>query len=381
MSDYHETTARSILRKQKTTDSWFVSRVGMNLYRGCEHACAYCDGRAERYRVEGRFGQDVQVKTNAPELLRRELGRLRGRGMVFVGGGVSDAYQQAEQRYELTRRCLEVIEELGRPVHVLTKSALVERDLDLLEAIHQRAGAMVSFSFSSADPTTVELLEPGCAPVSERLRVLELCRRRGLPTGAMLMPIVPQLSDSEEQLEPLVRQVAEAGVSFALFGGMTLKPGRQQQHFLQLLARHHPRQAERIRALYPGHRWGHARGDYYTRLNALCRRLLVRYKVAPRVPLRLFQGKVERNVEVALVLSHIHYLLQLRGEQRTAYERVAHSLQRLDHELEDVVERGMLRHVPGVGQVTGRLIEQMVRSGQCGYYNSLMKEYTGVGSE
>ena len=119
MGNYHEKSARTILSKSKITDSWFVSKYGMNLYRGCEHACAYCDGRAEKYHVEGDFGRDIQVKQNAPDLLRKELGRLKERGMIFVGGGVCDAYQPAEQKYQLTRRCLEVILERGLPVQTL----------------------------------------------------------------------------------------------------------------------------------------------------------------------------------------------------------------------------------------------------------------------
>ncbi len=139
-----EIPARSLLRKQKRVDSWFLSRCGMNLYRGCGHDCAYCDGRAEKYAVEGEFGAEVEVKVNAVELLRRELGPAARRresapsGFVLLGGGVGDSYQPAEERYGLARRALELLLELGRPVHVLTKSALVERDLDLLARIHER---------------------------------------------------------------------------------------------------------------------------------------------------------------------------------------------------------------------------------------------------
>ena len=145
--------AKSLLRRQKRVDSWFLSRCGMNLYRGCGHDCAYCDGRAENYAVEGEFGAEVEVKVNAVELLRRELApapRRRGSapsGFVLLGGGVGDSYQPAEERYGLARRALELLLELGRPVHVLTKSALVERDLDLLARIHERSRAIVSMSF------------------------------------------------------------------------------------------------------------------------------------------------------------------------------------------------------------------------------------------
>ena len=104
-----EIHAKSILRKQKKVESWFVSRYGMNLYRGCTHNCAYCDGRAEKYNVDGEFGKDIAVKSNALEVLRRELDPSRKRkpmprGFMFVGGGVCDSYQPAEATYHLTRQ-------------------------------------------------------------------------------------------------------------------------------------------------------------------------------------------------------------------------------------------------------------------------------------
>lgn len=377
MARYTETRARGIVRKQKCLDSWFISRFGMNLYRGCEHACAYCDGRAEKYHVEGDFGRDIQVKQNAPDLLRKELGRLKERGMIFVGGGVCDAYQPAEQKYQLTRRCLEVILERGLPVHVLTKSALVERDLDLLERFHvDGAGAVVSVSFCSADQRVVDLFEPGCATVAERFRVLELARDRGIPTGIMLMPIIPLVSDSPESLEALVSRAREAGVQFILSGGMTLKGGRQQQHFMRVLRGRHPELAERYGAIYPGNKWGHASGDHYQRVDGLCQRLLSKHRIPPRIPHRLFAGKVRKNVEVAMILSHMHYLLKLQGKDRKSYEYAAFRLQGLSEDVADLVTFDLLRQVPGVGPAIERLVRELVETGQCAYYTKLMSEYT-----
>ena len=131
-----EIEAKSILRKHKKIDSWFVSRYGMNLYRGCIHNCTYCDGRAEKYQVQGEFGKQVAVKTNAIEILRRELDPSRKRkpmkrGFIGIGGGVGDSYQPIEEKYQLTRQTLQIIYDFNFPVFVLTKSTLVERDIDL----------------------------------------------------------------------------------------------------------------------------------------------------------------------------------------------------------------------------------------------------------
>ena len=137
-----EIQAKSILRKYKRIDSWFISRYGMNLYRGCVHNCLYCDGRAEKYQVEGEFGTEVRVKTNAPEILTRELDPARKRKplkrcFMMIGGGVGDSYQPPDVSYQLSRKILEIIERYGWPVHLLTKSTGVLRDLDVLRRIQQ----------------------------------------------------------------------------------------------------------------------------------------------------------------------------------------------------------------------------------------------------
>ena len=151
-----EIEARSVLRRHKRVDSWFLSRYGMNLYRGCTHNCVYCDGRSEQYYVGGDFGKEVSVKTNAVDVLRRELDPGRKRiplklAYVMIGGGVGDSYQPVEENYQLSRKALQVVFEKNFPVHVLTKSTLVTKDIDLLRKINAKRRAIVSFSFSSVD--------------------------------------------------------------------------------------------------------------------------------------------------------------------------------------------------------------------------------------
>jgi len=368
-----EVQARSLLRRGKTTDSWFVSRYGMNLYRGCEHACAYCDGRAEKYRVEGDFGARIEVKVNAPELLERELSRVKERGFIFIGGGVCDAYQPAEERYGLARRCLELIRERGLPVHVLTKSALVERDLELLCEINDRAGALVSFSVSTLDQDLADLFEPGCAPVAERLRLLRLLKERGLGGGVMLMPVLPLLADGAEQIDGALARFEDAGADFVLFSGMTLKPGRQREHLLALLQAHHPELVPRYRELYGADRWGNARGDYYRALERRFADAALRHNVPPRIPHRLYKDRVEKNVELALVLAHLGYLSGLvRGERRPDLAAASAELLRLRERLEDLAEHGMLEQIPRVTPGIARLVEELLRTGRCLEYEALM---------
>src|SRR5512136_710226 len=169
-----EIEAKSILRKHKKIDSWFVSRYGMNLYRGCMHNCSYCDGRAEGYYVEGEFGSDVSVKINAIEVLRHELDPKRKRtpfkpGYILVGGGVGDSYQPIEEKYELTHKTLALLYEKKLPIHILTKSTLVKRDIDIIEKINETNKAIVSFSFSSTDEKISKIFEPNVPSPNQRL--------------------------------------------------------------------------------------------------------------------------------------------------------------------------------------------------------------------
>jgi DNA repair photolyase len=326
-----EVRARSLLRRQKHIDSWFLSGCGMNLYRGCLHDCAYCDGRSESYAVAGGFGEEVEVKINAVELLRRELAPLPRRrglpppGFVLLGGGVGDSYQPPEERYRLARGALELLLEMGRPVHVLTKSTLVERDLGLLARIHERSRAIVSMSLSSTDERLSSLFEPGVPPASARLAVLSSFRRVGIPTGVFLMPVLPFLSDGEEALERALEQAAEAGVRFLVFGGLTLKPGRQQEHFLAALRAFRPELEEGYRKLYPGDRWGRAAGAYYGALERRFGVLARKHRLPPRIPPALYEGLLPPAERAVVVLEHLHYLLQLRGEQ-SAYRAAARTL-------------------------------------------------------
>src|SRR5512136_376800 len=230
-----EIESKSVLRRHQKIDSWFVSHYGMNLYRGCFHNCIYCDGRAEGYYVSGEFGEDVAVKVNAIDVLRRELDPKRrrkplSRSYIMLGGGVGDSYQPVEKRYQLTRRALDLVRESGFPVHVLTKSTLVTRDVDVLKAINERSRAIVSFSFSSVDDRISAIVEPRVPPPTERLEALRFFKSQGIACGMFLLPVIPGVTDSRELLEQAVAEAGKAGLDFIIFGAMTLKEGRQKDY-------------------------------------------------------------------------------------------------------------------------------------------------------
>ena len=267
-----EIEAKSILRKYKRIDSWFISRYGMNLYRGCTHDCVYCDGRAEKYNVEGEFGKDVAVKTNAIDILRRELDPARRRkpwkrSFIMIGGGVGDAYQPVEKQYQLTRKTLELFYKFSHPVHVLTKSTLVERDIDILKRINAASRAVVSFSFSSMDSEISARFEPGVPPPSERLKTLSRFKKEDIPCGMMLMPVLPFITDTEKYIGDTLRAAVDIGLDFIIFSGMTLKPGRQREHLYKMMETHYKELIARYREMYKTDLWGNADKSYYDNLH------------------------------------------------------------------------------------------------------------------
>ena len=362
----NEIWGKTILRRYRRIDPWFIAKAGLNLYRGCAHDCAYCDGRAEKYQVTGDFAHEVAVKSNALEVLRRELQVRRHRerpanegqgelwpqqdpiggpqiraeianGFVMMGGGVGDSYQAIEARRSAARGVLELFESAAVPVHILTKSALVLRDIDLIERINRKAGALVSFSISTSMDSLALELEPGAPPPSERLAALARLRRSGLPGGVFLLPVVPFISDSPEMIDASVCAAIDAGAQYVVFGGMTLKSGRQREHFLDVLARTRPGLPEKIASLYPiagpQAKWGQAFPNYYGRIRGIFNECVRRRRVPPRIPRRLFPDIVFGPDLVAVLLEHISVLLAIEGRP-SPYGREAARIARISSPLQ-----------------------------------------------
>lgn len=210
------------------------SRNGMNLYRGCQHGCIYCDSRSRCYHMDHRF-EDVAVKENGIELLELALKRKRRPCMIGTGA-MSDPYTPLERELLLTRRALEVIERYGCGVAIQTKSDLILRDLDVLSRINRRSKAVVQMTLTTMDDALCSIIEPNVCPTSRRIQVLQSCRRAGIPTVVWLCPILPWLNDTEENIRGIVECCAGAGVrGIICFGmGLTLRDGSREHYYTQL---------------------------------------------------------------------------------------------------------------------------------------------------
>ncbi len=232
-----EIEAKVLLSHVRQPDDWFGMKYNMNLYRGCQHRCIYCDSRSECYQIED-FDGEVLVKANAVELLRKELARKRVRGTIGTGS-MNDPYMPLEAEVNLTGRALQVIAEFRFPVHVLTKSDLVLRDLHTLCRINETFAA-VSFTITTADDGLAKKLEPGAPLVSDRLKAMRVLADHGIHTGVTMMPILPFIEDSWENIAEVVAKAHENGASYIVPAfGMTLRD-RQRSYYYDRLDQHFP---------------------------------------------------------------------------------------------------------------------------------------------
>ena len=235
----HEVYAKSILS----------AKNGMNLYRGCSHGCIYCDSRSKCYGMTHAF-EDIEVKINAPELLEQALRRKKHRCMIATGA-MCDPYLHLEEKLQLTRRCLEIIDRYGFGLSILTKSARILRDLDLLKSINHHSKCVAQMTLTTYDDGLCSIVEPNVSATSERVDVLRRMRDENFPTVVWLCPLLPFINDTEENLAGILHECLEAGVKGILcFGmGMTLREG-DREYYYAALDRHFPGLKERYIALY-----------------------------------------------------------------------------------------------------------------------------------
>ena len=212
---------------------------GMNLYRGCSHGCIYCDSRSKCYNMNHDF-EDIEVKSNALELLENALRRKRKRCMIGTGA-MTDPYIPLEHRLQHTRKALLLIEKYGFGVALQTKSSRVLRDLDVLKRINEKTKAVVQITLTTAEDTLCKIIEPNVSTTSERFEALKTLRDAGIPTVVWLCPILPYINDTQENIRAILDMCVEAKVRGVLcFGmGVTMREGNRE-YFYRQLDRHFP---------------------------------------------------------------------------------------------------------------------------------------------
>ncbi len=219
-----EITAKSILSAKNT----------FNIYRGCTHGCIYCDSRSECYGKTYTF-EDIEVKTNAAQLLDTALSKKKKKCMLMTGA-MTDPYIPLEKTIQNTRKCLEVIERHGFGVSLLTKSDLILRDMDIIKRINEKSKCVVQMTITTADEELCKILEPNVSSTKERVAALKAFSDEGVPTIVWLTPTLPFINDTEENIMAILDYCKGAKVKGIItFGvGMTLRYGSREYYYKKL---------------------------------------------------------------------------------------------------------------------------------------------------
>jgi DNA repair photolyase len=410
--------AKSLLsKKEMLAEGWFHINRSLNAYRGCEHGCIYCDGMSEYYHVDN-FTTHIRIKENAPDILRKELKKLGYSSqqelenetlwsflpkedaarlamntprkiVIGVCGGVSDGYQPAEKEHKITQKILETLLDFRLPAMILTKSDLVLRDMDLLKELNEVALVNTMFTITLHDDETRKIIEPRASSTQERFAALKELRKASIPGGVMATPIIPWIGSTYENMEGLAREAKAAGAEFILFGGMTLKPGRQKEYFFSIIKKRFPEFIDKIRPIYEDdNRYGTPiwkRIPINTMLlgHEICKKVGIRDRsIRHRLPF-----EHEANNKVLGVLLDIEFYQQFMLGRPWSMNRPFHDLsvkiERSVDDLKCLMDEGRLKEQLSTNDNMTEIVNQIIDTGTCDYLKQLI-EHThldGVGNQ
>jgi DNA repair photolyase len=232
-----EIKAKTLLSSYHPNSTWFGHHYNLNIYKGCSHGCIYCDSRSDCYRIEDF--DVVRSKENALVILEKELKIKRKKG-VIGSGAMSDPYNPQEKIHQLTRQSLQLIDRYRFGVSLTTKSRLIERDLDILIQIKKHSAVLVLMTITTADDDLAAIIEPGASKTSQRFETLRKFANAGIPTGILMMPILPFINDTDSNILQIVKQAKQCGVRYIYPAfGVTLRQN-QRDYYYEQLDRHFP---------------------------------------------------------------------------------------------------------------------------------------------
>ena len=344
--------ARKLLNTYKHIDGgWFWNRYSAYPYVGCQFGCEFCYEREPKYLPyddPDDFDKVIKVKLNAPELLRKELSRVPV-DLISTGD-----YQPAEREFKLSHQLLEVALETGFPVFILERSPLVTGDLDLIKAINQETFAVVLFSTSFAGSEEAKkIFEPKSPAMKLRFQAMEKIASHGILTGTAFMPILPFISDSELNLEQVVKTTRDSGGSFVLAGNLTLS-GYQKERYLDVVSRNYPELITEYDRLYRGNYA--PSGHYWVQIANKVRELCYKHGIKDRMSRWIPPGPLALNKRIAEALFLKVYDLELAVANLNkiwAYRKAAWSVDELDEGIEEIyAARGIqgLSAIPNIGK-------------------------------
>lgn len=224
--------AKTILTKVKYGNKWYGIDYNMNLYRGCSHRCIYCDSRSNCYHIDNF--DIIRGKENALYILEQELSKKKEKGVIGIGA-MSDTYNPLENQYNQTREALKLISKYDFGVSIDTKSDLILRDIDLLKEINSKNNVIIKFTITTPNDELSKIIEPNVCVSSKRLQAIKTLADSGIFVGIMMNPVLPFITDKEEDIKKLVRLAYENGAKFIhTFMSMTLRENQRDYYFDKL---------------------------------------------------------------------------------------------------------------------------------------------------
>lgn len=388
MVKFKEIEAKSILQPQKYRDDWFWNRYNLNSYRGCQFACNYCDAITEKYLVHEDykdFSRIIYVKKNAPGVLETEVKKFKPD--VVAMSGVTDPYQPAERKYELTRKILKILAKHKFPVHIITKSDLVLKDIDLLKEIAKQMWCSISLTIVTFNQELLPYLEPFAPSPERRLEAIRKLNDAGIQAGVAFTPIVPYLLDNEENIGEVVKRASEHAKYILIGAAMTLR-SNQRIRFLELLRKNFPEHVEKYENLY-GNQESPPK-DYIVRLNKcafeFCKKYGIKNYIQPPSFERSSKQKTlipaesqdEENFKVATLLLLIAFFKEFKSANpysAWAYHKASQNIEKLDESIKEIYKREELRKISGVGESVSKVIEEFLVNGKSERLEKEMSEW------
>jgi DNA repair photolyase len=345
MVKYINKEFKSVLNKLKYPDSWFWSRYTLNTYSGCAHACIYCDARSQRYYLED-FENEVIIKTNFDKKLDQRLKRARSLlPDVIAPGGVNDAYQPIEKKIEHTRKVFQVIAKYKFPINIATKSKLVTRDIDILKKIATDTWCTVGLSISTTNEELAKFLEPNSSGPSERLLALKYIKNEApnIQVGTYFIPIIPYLTDNDENLEDVIKKSKEAGADFVLFSpGLTLRDSQALYFINRLKKSKFAHVVKPLLSLYKGEM--HPPANYCQVINNKAWKLCQKYEINVRIKRWIPSDYRKWNYKIAELLLNREYIdILSTGKSNRTMMWAGLNLNNLEESILNVYKRGELQ--------------------------------------
>lgn len=224
---------KTIVSNYKDNPHWFGINYNMNIYKGCCHGCIYCDSRSNCYQIID-FDR-VRIKENSIEIIKKDLTSKRKKGVVGTGA-MSDPYNPFEEKYLLTRQALKLLDEHRFGIAITTKSDLIVRDIDILKRIQKHSPNLVKITITTFDDELCKKIEPNVSTTSDRFKALKKLSDNNIYSGVLLMPILPFINDTEENIRNIIKRAYECGAKFIFsYGiGVTLRSNQREYYFEQL---------------------------------------------------------------------------------------------------------------------------------------------------